>query len=84
MAEANATRLGLAGDVTARHEAHAARIALMCAMVDGEENFVRPTHLRAAIAFCEYAHQSAGCIFGISTGNMPSLWRRRWRTATGL
>ena len=75
-AEAERPTFGLAGSVTARHEAHVVRLALIYAMADGADH-VGVDHLRAAIALAEYARRSAVYIFGSSTGNRhaDALWR---------
>lgn len=77
LAESKVPRMGLAGDITARHEPHAVRFSLIYAMADGEAELIRPPHLRAATAFVDYARRSAVYIFGTSSGNRnaDALWR---------
>jgi len=58
---------GLLGAVTARAEAQTIRLAMIYALLDGN-SVIRGEHLRAAIAFWEYAHQSAQQIFGDALG----------------
>ncbi len=61
-------RLGLAGAVTGRHEAHVARLALIYAVAD-RSPVIGAVHLEAAIALAEYAARSAIWALGDSTGN---------------
>jgi hypothetical protein len=49
---------GLTGQLTARAEAHAIRLALLYALLDAA-NTIRPEHLTAALALWDYAHRSA-------------------------
>lgn len=69
LAESRRPHMGLAGDITARHAPHVVRLSLIYAMADGEDQYIRPVHLRAAIAFADYARRSAVYIFGTSTGH---------------
>jgi hypothetical protein len=61
-------RLGLAGAVTARHEAQVARLALLYAAAD-RSPAVGVAHLEAAIAVVDYAARSVRWALGDSTGN---------------
>ena len=56
-------RPGIVGAVTSRLEAHAIRLSLLYAALDGLPA-IRPEHLRAAFAICEYAQRSAEFGFG--------------------
>ena len=62
------TRLGLAGAVTARHEAQVARLSLVYALADGADA-IGSEHLEAAIAFADYARRSVVWALGDSTGD---------------
>jgi hypothetical protein len=59
---------GLAGHLTARAEAHAIRLALIHALLDGERQ-IRPQHLKAALALWDYAARSAAWALGQATGD---------------
>jgi hypothetical protein len=59
---------GLAGHLTARAEAHAIRLALIHALLDGEHQ-IRPQHLKAALALWDYAARSAAWALGQATGD---------------
>jgi hypothetical protein len=54
---------GVLGAVTSRQEAHARRLALTYAQLDGAER-IEIQHLEAALAFCRYAFDSAAYLFG--------------------
>ena len=54
---------GILGAVTSRQEAHARRLALTYAQLDGAER-IEIDHLEAALAFCRYAFDSAAYLFG--------------------
>ena len=54
---------GILGAVTSRQEAHARRLALTYAQLDGADS-VELVHLEAALAFCRYAFDSAQYLFG--------------------
>jgi hypothetical protein len=54
---------GILGAVTSRQEAHARRLALTYAQLDGAER-IEFDHLEAALAFCRYAFDSAAYLFG--------------------
>ncbi len=69
-------RLGLAGAVTGRHEAHVARLALIYALAD-RSPVIGVVHLDAAIALAEYARRSAVWALGDSTGNRHADLLRR-------
>ncbi len=69
-------RLGLAGAVTARHEAQVARLALVYALADRAEA-IGVAHLEAAIALAEYARRSVIWALGDSTGDRHADVLRR-------
>jgi hypothetical protein len=54
---------GILGAVTSRQEAHARRLALTYAQLDGAER-IEIAHLEAALSFCRYAFDSAAYLFG--------------------
>ena len=54
---------GMLGAVTSRQEAHARRLALTYAQLDGADR-IEIVHLEAALAFCRYAFDSARYLFG--------------------
>ena len=56
-------RPGVVGDVTSRMEAHAVRLMLIYALLDGSR-VIKAAHLRAALAVCEYGLRSAQHCFG--------------------
>jgi hypothetical protein len=59
----NQERPGTLGNVTSRAPAHARRLALIYALLNGADAVDTP-HLQAALALWEYSHASAECIFG--------------------
>jgi len=59
---------GLAGQLTARAEAHVIRLALLYALLDAT-NKIRPEHLTAALALWDYAARSAAWAINHSTGD---------------
>jgi hypothetical protein len=59
---------GLMGHLTARGEAHTARLALTYALLDGTTK-IRAEHLRAALAIWDYSAASARFIWGDALGN---------------
>lgn len=59
---------GLYGSVTARAEAHALRVALVYALMDGATR-IDEHHLSAALAVIQYCLDSARHLFGNATGN---------------
>lgn len=59
----SAERTGIVGEVTSRMEAHAVRLSLLYALLDGSL-VIRAPHLRAALAVCDYAIRSAEHCFG--------------------
>jgi hypothetical protein len=65
-------RGGLLGAVTSRQEAHAIRLALIYALLDGAE-VIRLEHLQAALAVCEYALRSADYCFGGLSANAQAI-----------
>jgi hypothetical protein len=64
----SAEQPGLLGAVTARAEAQTVRLALLYALLDGNDEIGEP-HLRAAIAVWEYCEASAAHIFGNALGD---------------
>lgn len=56
-------RPGIVGEVTSRMEAHAVRLSLIYALLDGSP-VIRLAHLKAAFAICKYAIRSAEVCFG--------------------
>jgi light-regulated signal transduction histidine kinase (bacteriophytochrome) len=61
-------KAGLFGQVTARAEAQAIRLALVCALLDKSAE-IRLEHLEAALELWRYCLDSAAFIFGHSLGN---------------
>ena len=61
-------RDGLTGDLTARAEAHAIRLALIYTLLDGERR-IQPQHLHAALALWDYAARSAAWALDQATGD---------------
>ena len=59
---------GMVGAATARAEAHAARLALLYALLDCSD-VIRLPHLEAALAFWSYSAASARWVFGDSIGD---------------
>jgi hypothetical protein len=59
---------GLFGQVTARAEAQAIRLALVCALLDKSAE-IRLEHLSAALELWRYCSDSAAFIFGASLGD---------------
>jgi hypothetical protein len=59
---------GLLGQVTARAEAQALRLALVCALLDKSAE-IRLAHLEAALELWRYCSDSAAFIFGASLGD---------------
>lgn len=49
--------------ITSRQEAHAIRLAMTYAQLDGADR-IEIDHLEAALAFCRYAFDSAAYLFG--------------------
>jgi len=73
-------RRGTVGDVTSRMEAHAVRVSLLYALLDGAP-VIRAAHLQAALAVCDYAMRSAQlCFGGLSAASRAILaaLRRRY------
>jgi hypothetical protein len=58
----------LAGQLTARAEAHTIRLALLYTLLDGQRQIGRP-HLKAALALWDYAQRSARWTLGQATGD---------------
>lgn len=63
-----ATRPGIAGALCARDEAHALRLQILYAALEGADE-ITPDHVFAALEVVRYAHDSVGYIFGDKTGN---------------
>jgi hypothetical protein len=59
---------GLAGDLTARAEAHTIRLALLYALLDGERR-IQTEHLKAALALWDYTARSATWALAQATGD---------------
>jgi DNA replicative helicase MCM subunit Mcm2 (Cdc46/Mcm family) len=59
---------GLAGQITARAEAHTIRLALIYALLDGE-HAIGKQHLQAALALWDYAQRSAHWALSQATGD---------------
>jgi hypothetical protein len=60
---------GLAGNLTARAEAHTIRLALIYALLDDGQRRIQPQHLHAALALSDYAARSAAWALGQATGD---------------
>ena len=59
---------GLAGQITARAEAHTIRLALIYALLDGQRQ-IQQQHLQEALALWDYAARSAAWTLGQATGD---------------
>jgi hypothetical protein len=59
---------GLVGALTSRAEAQVLRLSVIYAVMD-KSSVVRSEHLLAALAFWDYAEESARYIFGNASGN---------------
>jgi len=59
---------GLAGDLTARAEAHTIRLALLYALLDGQRQ-IKTEHLTAALALWDYTARSAAWALGQATSD---------------
>ena len=66
--ELSAERPGMHGAATARAEAHAARLALIYALLDASDQ-IDLDHLEAGLAVWTYARDSSAWIFGDSLGD---------------
>lgn len=64
----SADQPGMFGSVTARAEAQTLRLAMLYALLDGEDS-ISVVHLRAACALWEYSSASARYVFGDATGD---------------
>lgn len=64
----SAERLGLAGAVASRAEAHVLRLQLLYALIDGADA-IRSEHLLAALALWDYVEASISFIFGDALGD---------------
>ncbi len=67
----SAARVGLFGAITGRAEAHALRLSLLYALMDGSDT-IRMEHLDAALALWTYSEDSARSIFGLCLGDPDS------------
>jgi hypothetical protein len=76
----SAERPGLVGAVTSRQEAHAVRLSLIYALLDGSD-IIRVEHLRAAFALCDYALRSAEYCFGGLSANAKTILNALKETA---
>jgi hypothetical protein len=67
---------GLSGAATARAEAHTVRLAMLYALLDCSPS-IRAEHLDAALAFWDYASESAHWVFGDSLGDPTAdeIWK---------
>jgi hypothetical protein len=65
-------RSGTVGAVTSRMEAHAVRLSLIYALLDGSP-VIRVPHLRAALAVCDYCRWSAEQFFGGLSVNAQTI-----------
>jgi hypothetical protein len=63
-----ADRPGITGALTARGDAHALRLQVLYAALDGSD-LIKPKHVFAALEVVRYAHDSARYIFGERTGD---------------
>ncbi len=54
---------GIARALNSRHVAHAARLALICAVLDGGVPVIRGVHVDAAIAWCNYSRDTVDKVF---------------------
>lgn len=61
-------RAGIKGALCSRAEAHALRLSLMYALLDGADA-IRVEHLKAALAFWDYCEASVEHVFGGATGD---------------
>ncbi|MFT4038960.1 MAG: DUF3987 domain-containing protein [Thermomicrobiales bacterium] len=66
--ELTADRPGIFGAITARAEAHALRLSLLYALLDGEAVIDVP-HLKAALCMWKYCEDSARYLFGDAVGD---------------
>jgi hypothetical protein len=69
----SAERSGTVGAVTSRLEAHAIRLALIYALLDGCP-VIRADHLRAALEVCEYSLRSAEYAFGGLSADAQAIY----------
>jgi hypothetical protein len=70
-AELARARIGLAGSMAARAEAHCLRLSLIYALLDGSDS-IQPAHLKAAGAFWNYCEESLSFIFGDAAGDIET------------
>jgi hypothetical protein len=73
---------GLLGAVTSRAEAQVTRLAMIYAMLDCSP-WIKPIHLRAALALWKYCEASAEAIFGSSMNADPLASLIRWIEGRG-
>jgi len=64
--------VGISRALSARHVAHAARLMLIYAVIDGAD-LIDLAHVEAAIAWCDYSRDSAAKVFGASLGGKADL-----------
>jgi len=76
---------GIAGQITARAEAHAIRLALTYALIDGAAE-INAEHLAAALALIDYAARSAAWALQASTADplAPSILSALGHAPAGL
>lgn len=76
---------GLWGAATARAEAHTVRLALLYALLDCS-SAIRAVHLDAALAFWQYASESAHWVFGDSLGDPTAdeIWEMARTNPSGV
>jgi bifunctional DNA primase/polymerase-like protein/uncharacterized protein DUF3987/primase-like protein len=78
-------KFGLLGAITGRAEAQTIRLALLYAVLDGEEEHIKVVHLRAALALWKYCEDSARYIFGASLGDtLADTLLQALRSAGGM
>ena len=76
---------GLAGQLTARAEAHTIRLALLYTLLDGQRQ-IKTEHLTAALALWDYAPRSAAWAINHATGDplAEQIHAALTRSADGL
>jgi len=76
---------GLWGAATARAEAHTVRLAMLYALLDCSPS-IRIEHLNAALAFWDYASDSAHWVFGDSLGDPTAdeIWEMAKTNSQGV
>jgi hypothetical protein len=83
-ADLSAEKQGLLAEITARGEGQTARLAMIYALLDGEDA-IGVTHLEAALAAWAFCVASAKRIFGDVTGDTTAdaILRALWQAAPG-